>query len=138
MQYERDRCSLKTESYLPALLRDILPIGLTGLALAALMAAFMSTVSTLINWGASYFVNDVYLRFIAPNASSGRQLSVSRLATVIVTVSGVYVATWVDSIGSMWELFVGMMAGFGSATSSSLVLVACQCLDRDRRHVSWI
>lgn len=97
----------------PALLKDVLPIGLTGLALAALMAAFMSTVSTLINWGASYLVNDVYLRFIAPKASSGRQLSMSRLATVIVTVSGVYVATWVDSIGSMWELFVGMMAGLG-------------------------
>ncbi|MDC3393267.1 Na+:solute symporter [Luminiphilus sp.] len=97
----------------PALLRDVLPIGLKGLALASLMAAFMSTVSTLINWGASYFVNDVYLRFIEPSASPGRQLSMSRLATVIVTVLGLYVATWVDSIGSMWELFLGMMAGLG-------------------------
>ena len=44
----------------PALIRDVLPAGLLGLALASLMAAFMSTVSTHINWGASYIANDFY------------------------------------------------------------------------------
>ena len=97
----------------PALLRDVLPAGLTGLAIAALMAAFMSTVSTQINWGASYLANDVYLRFINPSASNSMLIFVSRLATVLITLLGVLIATQVESIGAMQELFVGTMAGLG-------------------------
>jgi Na+/proline symporter len=97
----------------PALLRDVLPPGLTGLALASLMAAFMSTISTQINWGASYMANDVYLRFINPEATSKKLVWVSRISTVGITLLGVYIATMVESIGAMWELFGGMMAGLG-------------------------
>ncbi len=97
----------------PALLKDVLPAGLMGLALASLMAAFMSTVSTHINWGASYVVNDFYCRFVNPKASEKKIALLSRLSTVGIALLGVYVATFIDNIGSMWELYGGMMAGLG-------------------------
>lgn len=97
----------------PALIRDVMPVGLLGLALASLMAAFMSTVSTHINWGASYIANDFYKRFVDPQASDARMTWVSRLATVAITLLSAWVATFVDNIGSMWELYGGMMAGLG-------------------------
>ena len=97
----------------PALIRDVMPVGLLGLALASLMAAFMSTVSTHINWGASYIANDFYKRFFNPNASDARMTWVSRLATIGITLLSAWVATFVDNIGSMWELYGGMMAGLG-------------------------
>lgn len=97
----------------PALVRDVLPAGLMGLALASLMAAFMSTVSTHINWGASYVTNDFYSRFVNPEASDKKLTLVSRVSTVAIAIMGVYVASLIDNIGSMWELYGGMMAGLG-------------------------
>jgi len=97
----------------PALIRDILPPGLLGLALASLMAAFMSTISTHINWGASYITNDFYSRFVDPRASDKALTRVSRIATIAITLLSVYISTHIDNIGAMWELWFGMMAGLG-------------------------
>ncbi|MEH6587654.1 MAG: sodium:solute symporter family protein [Halioglobus sp.] len=97
----------------PALVKELLPAGLMGLMLASLMAAFMSTVSTHINWGASYLTNDFYLRFIKPDASEKQLTHVGRLATVGIALMAVTIASTIDNIGSMWELYGGMMAGLG-------------------------
>ncbi|WP_156507847.1 sodium:solute symporter family protein [Halioglobus sp. HI00S01] len=97
----------------PAMIRDVMPVGLLGLALASLMAAFMSTVSTHINWGASYIANDFYKRFFDPNASDRRMTWVGRLSTLGIALVSAWVATFIDNIGSMWELYGGMMAGLG-------------------------
>lgn len=97
----------------PALVKELLPAGLMGLMLASLMAAFMSTVSTHINWGASYLTNDFYLRFIKPDASEKQLTHVGRLATVAIALMAVTIASTIDNIGSMWELYGGMMAGLG-------------------------
>ncbi len=97
----------------PALIKDVLPPGLVGLALAALIAAFMSTVSTHINWGASYIANDFYARFVNRSASHSELTAVSRLATVAIALLAMFVAGFIDNIGSMWELYGGMMAGLG-------------------------
>ncbi|MEM8816321.1 MAG: sodium:solute symporter family protein [Pseudomonadota bacterium] len=97
----------------PALIRDVLPPGLLGLALASLMAAFMSTISTHINWGASYVANDLYFRFLNPRASDKALTRVSRFATVVITLLSIYISTHIDNIGAMWELWAGMMAGLG-------------------------
>lgn len=97
----------------PALIRDILPPGLLGLALASLMAAFMSTISTHINWGASYVTNDFYYRFVDRGASDKALTRVSRIATILITLLSVYISTHIDNIGAMWELWFGMMAGLG-------------------------
>jgi solute:Na+ symporter, SSS family len=97
----------------PALILELLPAGLMGLMLASLMAAFMSTVSTHINWGASYLANDFYARFVNPRASERQLTRVSRLATLAIALMAVVVGSTIDNIGSMWELYGGMMAGLG-------------------------
>ena len=97
----------------PALIRDVMPAGLLGLALASLMAAFMSTVSTHINWGASYIANDFYKRFVHPDATDAVMTRVSRAATIAIALLSAWVATFIDNIGAMWELYGGMMAGLG-------------------------
>ena len=56
---------------------DVLPSPFKGLLLAAFAAAYMSTISTHLNWGASYLVNDVYLRFLKPNARPRAQVIAS-------------------------------------------------------------
>ncbi len=69
----------------PAML-TYLPAGVLGLVLASLVAAYMSTISTHLNWGASYVVNDVYRRFVDPEAGEQRLVLVGRLATVVMVV----------------------------------------------------
>jgi len=97
----------------PTLVRDVLPAGLIGLALASLMAAFMSTISTHINWGASYVANDFYYRFVNPRASDKSLTRVSRVATGVIAILSIYISTFIDNIGAMWELWAGLMAGLG-------------------------
>src|SRR5512133_1872974 len=65
----------------PRVMVDVLPSPMKGLLLAAFAAAYMSTISTHLNWGASYLVNDVYLRFLKPDASPRAQVLASRLTT---------------------------------------------------------
>ena len=108
IEFREDR-----ERSYPALIKDVLPKGLVGLALVALMGAFMSTVSTHINWGASYIANDFYLRFINPNATNRSLTLVSRLATLGIAVIAILVASQIENVGTMWELYLGMMAGLG-------------------------
>ncbi len=108
IEFREDR-----ERSYPAMIKDVLPKGLLGLALVALMGAFMSTVSTHINWGASYIANDFYLRFLNPSASNKNLILVSRLATLGITLVAIVVATFINSIGEMWNLYLGMMAGLG-------------------------
>ena len=67
---------------------DYLPPIMLGLVVASLIAAFMSTVSTLINWGASYLTNDLYGRFISPDATQAELVFAGRVASVVVTVLG--------------------------------------------------
>ena len=64
-----------------------LPTGLLGLVLASLIAAYMSTISTHLNWGASYIVNDFYTQQINPTAKKKQKVNVGRLATVILFLS---------------------------------------------------
>ena len=61
-----------------------LPTGLLGLVLASLIAAYMSTISTHLNWGASYVVNDFYTQQINPSATEKQKVNVGRLATVVL------------------------------------------------------
>jgi solute:Na+ symporter, SSS family len=92
---------------------DILPSPLKGLLLAAFAAAYMSTISTHLNWGASYLVNDVYLRFIRPDASPKAQVFASRTATVILMVCSLIVMSLLSSVEQGWKLLIGLGAGTG-------------------------
>ena len=97
----------------PALMKLLLPSGLLGLTFASLMAAFMSTVDTHINWGASYLVNDIYKRFIRTNASEKELVFASRFSVVFISILAVLVASQIQSIEQAWKFFVAMGAGLG-------------------------
>ncbi|HXE58555.1 MAG TPA: sodium:solute symporter family protein [Gemmatimonadales bacterium] len=92
---------------------DVLPSPLKGLLLAAFAAAYMSTISTHLNWGASYLVNDVYLRFIRPSASPRAQVLASRVATGILMVLSLLVMNYLSSVERGWTILIGLGAGTG-------------------------
>lgn len=92
---------------------DVLPSPFKGLLLAAFAAAYMSTISTHLNWGASYLVNDVYLRFLRPNASPRAQVMASRLATAVLMVCSLIVMSFLSSVEEGWKLLIGLGAGTG-------------------------
>ncbi len=72
----------------PMMIRELAPTGLRGLLLVTFAAAFISTITTQLNWGASYLVNDVYKRFVAPDADDRQLLRASRVASGIVLLLG--------------------------------------------------
>ena len=92
---------------------DVLPSPYKGLLLAAFAAAYMSTISTHLNWGASYLVNDVYLRFLRPNAGTTAQVVASRVATVLLMVCSLIVMSFLSSVEQGWKILIGLGAGTG-------------------------
>ena len=95
------------------LMRDVLPPGLLGLMVAAFTAAFLSTLSTQLNWGSSYLVHDLYLRFVRPDAGPREAVRAGRVSTVLVAVAGFFVATRLGSIAEAWGLVLSASAGLG-------------------------
>jgi SSS family solute:Na+ symporter len=92
---------------------DVLPNGLRGLLLAALLAAFMSTIDTQLNWGASYLTHDVYERFFDPEASEKRLVLVARLSVVVLAAIGAAATLGMDSVADAWKLLATITAGSG-------------------------
>jgi solute:Na+ symporter, SSS family len=91
-----------------------LPPSLRGLMVAAFAAAYMSTIATQLNWGASYLVNDFYRRFLKPHAPDRHYVTISQLATVLLTLISAIVTFYMDSIAGAWKLLVVTGAGTGS------------------------
>ena len=96
----------------PAML-TLLPSGLLGLVSASLIAAFMSTMSTQLNLGASYFVNDLYHRFLKPNALEGELVLVGRLFTALSIILGAGLGLLLTNAGQAFELLLMIGAGTG-------------------------
>jgi SSS family solute:Na+ symporter len=92
---------------------EYLPSSLRGLMVAAFVAAYMSTVATQLNWGASYLVNDFYRRFVRRNAPPAHYVTASRLATVVLTVISALLTLQMDSIGGAWKVLIVTGAGTG-------------------------
>ncbi|UOG37282.1 Na+:solute symporter [Leptospira noguchii] len=97
----------------PILMKLILPSGVLGIVFASLMAAFMSTADTHINWGASYLVNDFYLRFVHPKADDKTLVKASRIAVVVMSIIAILVATQIQSIASAWKFLLAFASGMG-------------------------
>ena len=94
-------------------MRDHLPVGWRGLLLAAFFAAYMSTISTQLNWGTSYIVNDFYRRFVRRDGSENHYVLISRLTTLgLMVVSGI-VTFYLESIRQAWEFVLESGAGIG-------------------------
>lgn len=97
----------------PKMIVAFLPVGLKGLMVASLLAAFMSTVSTQLNWGASYLVSDLYKRFMVKNAPDHHYVNASRMATIIITAGGAFAAWQSDNIRNVWIYLMTLGAGGG-------------------------
>ncbi len=97
----------------PALAVQLLPPVALGLVVISLVAAFMSTVSTSVNWGASYLTHDLYQRFVRPSAGPRELLLVGQLTTVVLLVLGVITALISDSIGTVFRLVIAIGSGPG-------------------------
>jgi Na+/proline symporter len=98
----------------PLMMRRYLPAGLLGLVFASLLAAFMSTVSTQVNWGASYIVRDVYQRFAEREATQRRLVLVARLASVLITVLAAAASFAMSDVGRIFRFII--LIGNGSGT----------------------
>jgi len=93
---------------------DYLPPGVMGLMMAGFAAAYMSTISTQLNWGSSYLVNDFYRRFIKKDGSERHYVWVSRLATVLLLILAAVVTHYMTSIEKAWKFLLAIGAGTGS------------------------
>jgi SSS family solute:Na+ symporter len=96
----------------PAMLVFV-PHGLLGLVVASLAAAYMSTISTHLNWGASYVVDDVYRRFIQPDASEQHYVNVGRGVTVALMLLAALVALWLHNAMQAFQILLQIGAGTG-------------------------
>ncbi len=99
--------------YIRVMIAD-LPPSLRGLMVAAFAAAYMSTIATQLNWGASYLVNDFYRRFLKPDASPRHYVNASKVATVLLTIVSAVVTFYLDSIAGAWKMLLVTGAGTGS------------------------
>jgi SSS family solute:Na+ symporter len=90
-----------------------LPPSLRGLMIAAFAAAYMSTIATQLNWGASYLVNDFYRRFLRKSETERHYVTASQWATVFLTITSAVVTFYLDSIAGAWKLLLVTGAGTG-------------------------
>ena len=96
-----------------AAMMTYLPAGLIGIVLTSLIAAFMSTISTQLNWGSSYIVNDFYKRFIKPDASEKQQVLVGRISTVLLMLCAALFSFYLQSAADVFNLLLQIGAGTG-------------------------
>lgn len=90
-----------------------LPAGILGIVVASLVSAYVSTISTSLNWGASYIVNDVYARFISPDASEKKKVFVGRVSTVLLMFVASSIALLLESALQAFRLLLTIGAGTG-------------------------
>lgn len=96
-----------------AAMMTYLPAGLIGIVLTSLIAAFMSTISTQLNWGSSYIVNDFYKRFLKPEATDKEQVLVGRISTVLLMLCAALFSFYLQSAADVFNLLLQIGAGTG-------------------------
>ena len=101
------------EAAYPMVMLQVLGPGLLGLLLVSFFAAFMSTIDTHLNWGASYLINDIYRRFWRPQASEKETVLAAKVCVALMMVFAVIVAFSLTSIGRAWLFVWAMGAGIG-------------------------
>ena len=92
---------------------DYLPTPWRGFMMAGFAAAYMSTIGTHLNWGASYLVNDFYKRFVKKDASEKHYVNVGRIATVLLFLLSIIVTSQLSSVERAWKFLLAMGAGTG-------------------------
>jgi Na+/proline symporter len=109
----------KRTAYIIAI-KEFLPPGLKGLMLVSLLAAYMSTISTQLNWGASFIVNDIFKRLLkkpenyaSPEVTQKNYIFISRITTVVIMITSLLVTTQIESISGVWSFLLECGAGLG-------------------------
>jgi Na+/proline symporter len=90
-----------------------LPVSLRGLMIAAFAAAYMSTIGTQLNWGASYLVNDFYRRFLVRGRGEKHYVTISQLTTMLLMFLSAVVTFFMGSIADAWKFIIALGAGTG-------------------------
>jgi Na+/proline symporter len=103
----------KAEYGYAKLLVSVLPTGMLGLVMASAVAAFMSTIDTQVNMGASYMVNDIYRRFIHREGSKKHFVRVSQVCTVIMLALAIGISFVITSVKAGWYYLAMLTAGYG-------------------------
>lgn len=103
---------VKDDLSYPAML-TYLPSGLLGIVITSLIAAFMSTISTHLNWGSSYVVNDFYARFVNKNASEKQKVTIGRLSTLVMMVLAGLLSLVLEEARDAFNLLLQIGAGTG-------------------------
>lgn len=98
------------ETVLPKVLMEVFPVGIKGLLVAGLLAAAMSTYVAIVNSGAAYWVNDLYQRFIRPEATNKQLILHSRVASVAIVILGLLSTYLFTSLNDVWGF---LTMGFG-------------------------
>ena len=101
-------------------MKDFLPAGLKGLLLVAFLAAYMSTISTQLNWGASYLTNDLYKRFFRPSESFENEekaqknyVFIGRVFTILIMLIALIITNFLHTISGVWTFIIECGAGLG-------------------------
>ncbi len=97
----------------PLVMNTLLGPGLKGILIVSFLAAFMSTIDTHLNWGASYLINDIYKRFFKPNESEKHYVFIGKIITVVLMILAAFTALKMQSISKAWEFIFSMGAGIG-------------------------
>lgn len=131
---------LDNETIYPLLIRDYVGGGFKGFLIVTLLAAYMSTISTQINWGSSYLINDLYRRFYKKNESEEHYVYMSKLFTIVFLCLALLVGLSIHNIGEAWIFLWGVSSGLGffliarwfwwriNAWSEIAALIASICL----------
>lgn len=139
---------LRNDLAYPAML-TFLPEGLLGLVVTSLAAAYMSTMSTSVNWGSSLIVSDVYRRFLRPDASERRLVWAGRFFTVVLMVLACTVSLTLESALNVFEILLQIGAGTGllyllrwfwwrvNATCEIVAMVASFSIALTLRHLDF-
>ena len=105
--------SIDFEMIMPYVISNYIPVGVTGLIIAGLLAAYMSTFDSTVNAGAAYLVNDIYKRYIRKDATDRQTMNMSYLASILIVVVGVLFGSMATSIHSVMQWIVsGLWGGF--------------------------
>lgn len=109
---------LDAEQSYPLMINEFLPVGLKGVMVASLLAAFMSTLDTQMNWGASYLIVDIYQPFLATEKSQHHYVSAARICMVALTMTAILVSTQLSGILTAYQYLAVVLSG------TSFVLIA--------------
>jgi len=113
--YEKYENTVDPGVMYPKLMMRYLPPGLLGLLIAVFLAAYMSTIASQLNWGASYLVNDLYRRFVHRDGDEKHYVLISRFAIILMTlVSLVVTRLFLTTVSGAWEFIINASAGMGA------------------------